>query len=495
MNKFRIFAQQSFVYGLSSILPRFLIFLLNPLYSYNFPIADIGIVTILYSSVIFIQVFLTFGLETGFFYFSQSKNIPIRLVYGTAFNTVLFFTALFCLFGLFYPGILASFLKLEQYQSYIRYILLIVSIDIVCSIPFAWLRYHNRAIRFAIIKMINVLVNFFLSILLIFVIPRFFLSSNHTFCGFPFTKSIELIFIANLIAGIVMFIVLLKDIYPAFLQFSWRLFKNLMAYSLPIMLAGLIVTLHDISDRYLLLYFLPSSLNGTVELGIYGANIKLAVLMAIFVQVFKLTAEPYIFKLNTTIDASKLQSIMLKYFALYGCIIFLFVMAFVDVFKYFVGPSDYWVGLPVIPVYLMANLFMGLYFNLSYWYKLSNKTWLGILITFAGLFVSIGLSVLFIPRFSYFVCAWSHLAGYLVMVGISYYLGLRFSPIRFNLRPVFIYILVTLFAFCIIYFVRIDYYFLNLAKNACVLLLFLIYLEKKEKIFSIFYQNVNQSFE
>jgi O-antigen/teichoic acid export membrane protein len=390
---------------------------------------------------------------------------------------------------------LGTLLKINVPPVYIRYFVIIVCLDIICTIPFAWLRFQNKPLRFAMIKSVNVLVNFLLSIFLIWIIPEFLLSADNGFLSIPYTKSIELIFLANLVSGIGMFVILLKDIYPAFFLFDYKLFKKLMVYSFPVMLTGLITAVNDISDRYLLIYFLPSHFDPSIALGLYGANIKLAVLMAIYVQMFKLAAEPFLFKQNNYLNPSNTHAVLFKYFSIYGYIIFLFVISFLGIFKYFIGPPSYWVGLPVIPVYILANLFMGFYFNLSFWYKLADRTWLGILITLCGLLISVVINIMFIPIYSFFACAWSHLAGYFTMFIVSFFLCRRYSSVRFELGPVITYFIYTLAAFCFIYFFQIHFYFLNLAKNAFVLTLFLIYLERKEKIFSIFYRNVNQTFE
>jgi O-antigen/teichoic acid export membrane protein len=491
--KLNAFTEQSIFYGFSSILPRLLLFVLNPLFSYNFPESDLGIITLLYSSVIFIQILLTFGLETGFFYFSRSDAYKRKQIFGTAFNIILIAVFFFVVFGFIYQRNISSLLKLEANYKYIRYFILIVSCDILCTLPYAWLRINGKAKRYAVIRFSGVFVNFLLCLLFVLVLPKLCSLNSPCFLGFTYTKTIELIFIANLVGALVSLFLLSKDFIPVLFLFDVDLAKKLLIYSLPVLFTSVITTVNDVTDRFFLLYLLPANVNATSELGVYGANIKLAVLMAIFVQVFRLTAEPYFFSNSFNRGNISSHSVFLKYFILYGLIVFLFVVLYLDVFKYLVGPAAYWVGLPAIPVYLFANLFMGLFYCVSFWYKLSGKTAYGILVALAGLLTSVLLNIVFIPRFSYFACAWSHLAGYFVMFLLSWVLSSKYSTIKFDIRPVFFYLFVTLVIFFIAYFFPLHNNLWNLCKNTLILFLFLIYLEKKENIFSVLYKKGNQS--
>jgi O-antigen/teichoic acid export membrane protein len=425
-------------------------------------------------------------LETGYFYFAR-REANSKAVFGTAFLSHFSSTILFVIVSLIYIDEIAVLIKFKENSGYIIWFIFVLGFDTLSAVPFAKLRSENKAFRFALIKTISVVFNVLLNFVLLFIIPKYLLSSNNMFLGFRYEVTIQMIFVINFISSLLTLFLLVPDILRTGIQFNADIWKRLLLYSLPLMVAGLAGTVNEAIDRVLLQHLLPDNI-ATSEIGIYGSNIKLAVIMTLFIQMFRFAAEPFFFNLHKSEDKDKVFSDVTRVFILFGLIIFLAVTCYLDILKYFVGREQdgYWAGLSVVPVYLMANLALGIYFNLSFWYKLSNKTYYGILITGVGACVSIGLNFILIPRFSYMGCAWVHLITYIVMNILSYFLGKKYTNIRYDFRSIFTYFFIALIVFTLAYFVKIDILILQLLKNTMLLVGFLIYLEKREHIISIF---------
>jgi O-antigen/teichoic acid export membrane protein len=485
LNHIKNLGSQSLVYGLSSIVPRFLNYLLTPLFNYNFPVFEIGQVTLLYTYVVFLNIILTYGMETGFFYFSK-KESNNSVVFGTSFLSLVFSTLLFLIVSFIFIKQVAVVIDFKENLRYIVWFLLIVSLDTFSAIPFARLRFLNKALKFASIKIIGVLVSVIFNLIFIWVIPKFFLSSDGTFFGFHYKLDIELIFIANFISSAVVLVLLAPIIFTSKYSFDKHLLKKMFIYSLPLMVAGLAGTINDLSDRLLLQYFLPKHVNAIREIGIYGSSAKLAVLMTLFIQMFRFAAEPFFFNQKKGTDQNFILADVSKYFIYYGLIIFLGVLAFMDLLKYYVGPSAYWPGLRIIPAYMFSKLCVGIYFNLSFWYKLSGRTYYGIVITGIGTLLSIILNIIFIPHFSYIGCAYVNLITYLTMIIISFYLGKKYVDIKYDLKNIFKFTGIGVIIAIVMFYMPLHHISLNIFKNLLLLGVFVLYLEKSEKIFSLF---------
>ena len=485
MNHIKNLAGQTVIYGLSSLVPRFLGYLLNPIYTYNFPSEQYGNVTILYTYIALLNIILTYGMETGFFYFAK-KEQDTGKVFGTAFFSVLITTALFIFVAFLNIHFLAKVLQFSGNIRYLFWFIVIIGLDTVSAIPFSRLRYQNKAFKFALIKLISVIVSVLLNIILIWVIPKFLLSKNHLFLGFQYKLDIEFIFISNFIGSLLSIVLLFPEIIKEKLSFSFVLLRQLLIYSLPLMVAGLAGSINDIIDRVLLQFFLPKNYNATSEIGIYWANIKLAVLMTIFIQMFRFAAEPFFFNQNKDADRNLILADVTKYFIIYGLIIFLGVTCYMDLLKYYVGPKEYWAGLKIVPIYLLANLCLGIYFNLTFWFKFSGKTYFGILITGLGALFTILFNIIVIPYMSYFGCSIIRLISYVGMVILAFLLGKKHLDVKYDFKNIFLYIGLALFIFGVTYFLRINNMMLNIFKNTVAFFLFVIYLERRENIISIF---------
>jgi O-antigen/teichoic acid export membrane protein len=442
-----------------------------------------GDVTILYAYVTFLNIILTYGMETGFFFYAkQEKNFS--KVYGSAFLSILSTTILFVLFSFLFLHKITGFLQYGHKENYIVWFILILAVDSLTAIPFAKLRQQNKAFKFALLKLLNVLITIVFNILLLWIIPHFFLTDGR-FLGIPYRVDIVLIFIANFIGSLFTLILLLPDLFTEKVSFSFSLWKKLFQYSYPLLFVGLIGTINETLDRILLQKYLPASVNSMAEIGIYGACVKIAVIMTLFTQMFRFAAEPFFFNRGKSEDQKLILADVSKYFILYGLIIFLAVMAYIDIFKYFVGP-EFRDGLKIVAVYLLGSLGLGIYFNLSFWYKLNGKTYFGILISGIGALITIFLNILLIPKFSYVASAWVRLICYLVVIIISFLLGQKYYPINYPVKAIFKYVFITLVLFFVCHWLKFSNITLDLIKNTLIFVSFLIYLEKEEHIVTVF---------
>lgn len=484
MNHIKNLGGQTVIYGLSSIVSRFLNYLLTPLYTYHlFKPAAYGDVTILYAYVTFLTIILTYGLETGFFYFAK-KEKDFAKVYGTAFLSILVSTIVF--FGLsflFLPNI-ASFLNYEHKVEYIVWFILILGLDSLTAIPFAKLRQQNKAFKFALFKLLNVVITILFNVLLLKIIPYFFIKNGH-FLGISFKVDIVLIFIANFIGSLFTLILLLPDLFRERIKFSFELWKSMFQYSYPLLFVGLIGTINETLDRILLQKYLPKSVDSVAQIGIYGACIKIAVIMTLFTQMFRFAAEPYFFNRGKHEDPKAILADVSKYFILYGLVIFIGVIAYIDILKYFVGP-EFREGTKIVAIYLLGSLGLGIYFNLSFWYKLNGRTYFGIIISSVGAIITIVLNIIFIPEFSYVASAWSRFICYIVIIIISYLLGQKYYRINYPVGSIAKHFGLAIVLYIIISQLKFSNTVLDLMKNTVIFVFFILYLEKKEQIISIF---------
>lgn len=482
MNHLKNLANQTVIYGLSTIVSRFLNYLLTPFYTYIFLPASFADVTILYAYVTFFNIILTYGMETGLFFFA--KRDDNSKVFGTAFVSILATTVIFVVFSLLFLRQISALIGYKDNVRYIFWFILILGFDSLAAIPFANLRQKNKAFKFAFLKLANVLVTIFINVLLIWIIPHFFVKGGRLF-GFEYKVTVELIFISNFLGSLITFIFLIPELIKEKLKFCYPLWKVMVNYSYPLLFAGLIGTINETLDRILLQNYLPKQINFMAQIGIYGACVRVAMLMAIFTQMFRFAAEPFFFNRQKSEDQKAILADSTKYFFLFGLVIFLGVISYLDVIQFFIGPK-YREGLKIVSVYMLGSLGLGIYFNLSFWYKLNGKTYFGIIITAIGAFITVVLNIIFIPHFGYVASAWARLICYITIVLIAYYLGQRYYPINYPIKQMFGYLIISLFLFGLCYHFKIHNLILDLLKNTLIFVSFLYYLERKEKIITVF---------
>ncbi len=440
---------QTAVYGLGIVFPRLLNYLLlTPFYTRIFERGTYGIITELYAYVVFLLVILTYGMETGYFRFASNSDHKEK-VYTTVIGSLFFTSTLFILFMLFFGGGVSKILGYASHPEYIKWLALVVGIDVFTSIPFARIRLYNRVGKYALIRIVEVSINIGLNLFFLYYCPR---HPDSELVNLVYREEIGVgyVLISNLIASVSKLIFLFSEILVAFKStFDRILMGKLLRYSYPLLVAGMAGTINEALDRILLKHLLPLEQNPMEQLGIYGANYKLAVLMTLFVQMFRYAAEPFFFSKSVEKNAKKLYADVMTFFVVAGLFIFLLVNLYLDYFILFIG-KDFREGVQIVPVILMANLVMGIFFNLSIWYKLTNKTMIGAVLVIIGAAITVAINVLFIPRYGYLASAWAHLVCYSVMVVLSYLWSKKYYAVPYKIGRILVYMAIAL----VIYFIN-----------------------------------------
>lgn len=486
MSQLKKLASQTAVYGMSSIIGRFLNYLLVPLYTYNFLPQEYGVVTEMYAYVSFLIIFLSYGMETAFFRYSSSEDEQTP-VYSTILISLFASSALFLAFCLALSGKIGSVLAMQQgtavgglsaqdYGHYVACLGLIVCLDTVVTIPFARLRAANKAKKFAVLKLFNLAVNIGFNLFFILFCPY----SIHS--GIPALASIinkiydpsigvGYIFLANLLASGCTLLVLIPEMTGIKFRFDPVLWKKMLGYSLPILVLGIAGVINENIDRIMLKGLLDMPLAEKMrQIGIYGACYKLSIVMTISVQAFRYAADPFFFSHAKNKDAPQLYAEVMKFFVIGCSFIFLLTMSYIDIVKYFVG-KNFHEGLNIVPILLMANLCLGVYFNLSIWFKLTDKTKLGAYISVGGAIVTLVLNYWWIPIMGYTGAAWATLVCYASMMFASYFVGQKYFPVNYDLKRIGFYIGLALGLYFISTLIHTGEH-LHLGINTCLLISF-----------------------
>ena len=478
------------IYGMGTIVPRVLNYaLLTPFYTRIFPLegGEYGVVTEIYAYMAILLILLTYGMETAFFRFSTSKKYDKKKVYNTSLMSLFITSVLFIVLVLFNAQGIANILEYSSHREYIMMFSVIVAIDAFTAIPFARLRIENKAFKFAAIKLVNVLVIVTIAFGFLYWIPQQIEKNPDTVLKSIYSPEIRVgyVFIANLCGSVVSLLLLLPHIISVQFKVDFSLLKKLLAYALPLLIAGLAGVLNDNFDKAIMKFLMPDKETGIRELAIYGANYKIAVLMALFIQMFRYAAEPFFFSKAKEKNAPKLYAQVLEYFVLFCLVIFLALSLNLEIFKYLIHP-DYWDALNVVPIILMAFVFFGIFVNLSVWYKLNDITKYAVYLTLAGTIVTLFINIKFIPVYGYIASAWGHFAAYLVMIVLSYFLGKKYYPVPYNVQKIAIYFILALIIFTICTVLPIKSNFLHLTVNNILMLIFvaLIYFREIKGRFS-----------
>ena len=475
MNPLKRLASQTAVYGVSSILGRFLNYLLVPLFTYSFAPAEYGVVAEFYAYMGFLAVLLVFGLETGYFRFRSGGEHPPAVVYGTVVRFLILANGAFLIAMLLLRQPLADLLRHPDHPEYILWTAAILALDSIGAAAFARLRAEERALRFALIKLIEIGANIGLALFFILLARRAFEADPQSLLGRLWDPAIGVgyVFLANLAASGLKLLLLGPELRGGLRGFDGALFRRLIRYSLPMVIIGMAGIVNEMLDRAALKYLLPyDDETNLAQLGIYSACYKLSILMTLFIQAFRYAGEPFFFAYAKEKDAGRTYALVLNWFVIFCVFIFLLVTLFLDLFQYFVG-SAYREGLHVVPVLLLANLLLGIYVNLSIWYKLTDRTLLGSGVSIAGAVITVILLFTLVPRLGFEGAAWAHLACYGFMVVASYLLGRRFYPVPYDLARVGGYLALGL-ALYGVSLLLVDRLELNaLAVGAALLVLFL----------------------
>lgn len=479
-------AGQTAVYGIPLILGRILNYLLTPLYTRVFEPGLFGTVSVFYSYSAFLMVVLTYGLETAFFRFSQQKEDKDR-VYSTGMLSILLTTTAFLAIILLFPEQIARLIDYSDQKKYVIWFGWILALDTLAAIPFARLRSLNRPGRFARIKMASILINIALNLFFILLCPWVLDNSgseilkNAVSLVYRPEWNIEYIFISNLISSAVVILLLIPEIFSVKWELDRVLWRKMLIYAFPLLFAGMAGIVNETFDRLLLRYLLPMSPEAAeYQVGIYSACYKIAILMTIFIQAYRYAAEPFFFAQARQHNAKDVYAEVMNYFIITVSLIFLGTMVYLDDFilPILVG-KDYHEGRGVIPMLMMAHLFLGVYYNLSVWYKLADKTIWGAWFSVLGALITFGLNLWWIPRSTehvlhgYYGSAWAAFICYASMMVLSYFIGQRYYPVKYNIPKFFFYLGVAVALYFVNVLVTIDNRLLSIAFHTLLIAVYL----------------------
>jgi O-antigen/teichoic acid export membrane protein len=437
-------AKETAIYGLSSIIGRFLNWLLVPFYTRVLVGAgEFGIYTNLYAWVALLLTLLTYGMETGFFRFinKREEENPDR-VYTTTLFSIGFTSSVFFALTMLFLLPISDALGYANHPEYLGMMLAVVSVDAFCCIPFAFLRYKRRPLRFMAIKLFSIILNIVLNLFFLLACPWLHTNMPGTVDWFYIPDyGVGYAFVANVFTTAVTLLLLLPDMRPA-LKFrpDFGLLKKMLGYSFPILILGTAGILNQTADKILFPFLFADKGYAQEQLGIYGACFKIAVVMVMFAQAFRYAYEPFVFARNKTDDNRTAYAEAMKYFIIFALVIFLGVMFYLDILKYFVAP-DYYPGLRVVPIVLLGEMFFGIYFNLSFWYKLTDQTKWGAYFSVIGFVITISIILVFAPTFGYMACAWASLICNAVMMTLSYIFGRKRFPIPYQTGTIIVYVI------------------------------------------------------
>jgi O-antigen/teichoic acid export membrane protein len=479
LSVFKKLFQQTFIYGLATVLPRALSIVLIPLYTSVLPTSAFGVYATLMSYLILGNVLLSYGMETAFFRFINKDISKKKLVQSTALRSLTISTLFFLIVLLLLRVPLAALLQFKT--EYITYGLLILALDALAVLPFVWFRANERPVRYALIKIFNVCVNLGFNLFFFLVLPVWAENDSGSFWNSIYTEEnkVVYVFIANLIASGLTLLVLLPVYFIIGFKFNRVIWRQMMKYAIPVLIAGIAFSINEAFDKILLIYLLPSDIAAS-EVGVYAACYKLGVFMTLFATAFRLGIEPFFFNHAKNENAPQTYATITKYFTIFGSFILLFVIVYLDFFKQLlIKDSDYWVALSIVPIILLANLCLGIYHNLSVWYKVTDRTKFGAYISIIGAIITLVLNFILIPLISYKGSAIATLAAYGAMMVLSYYFGRRYYPIPYDLKKIGGYALIS------VLFSSLTYYIFdgNLIIGTTLLLVFLLLIffsERKE---------------
>ncbi|WP_443944962.1 polysaccharide biosynthesis C-terminal domain-containing protein [Pedobacter sp. AW1-32] len=486
MSVYKKFLGQTMVYGISTVFSRLFNFILTPIYTGVYKKGVYGIFTNMYANASLINAVLAFGMESTYFRYLNKFEDRKQQVYNNSFLCIAFISTLFLLTGLTFSSSIAAYLatkpaEIMDYKKYVSFFLWILFVDAICVIPFAKLRADGRPFKYSVAKFLNIGCFVGFNLFFIFAVPAVI---KHHWIGAEWLSGwyryqwIGYVFLANLIASIVTLLYLLPEFLKLQLRFDRKLFGDMFSYSWPILVANLSFIVNENLDKIVLQKLLPVDIaNG--EVGIYGAVCKIAIFLSIFITAFRLGAEPFFFSHAKEKNARNIYADILKYFVIALSVLFIAIIANIEILKYFIRNEEYWVGLPAVPYLLLGYVCLGIYMNLSIWYRLSDQTRFGLYISVAGAFITIVLNFVLIPKYSYMGSAWVSMMAYFVMMILSYVLGQKYYPIPYNLKKILAYLIIS----TVIVFASFFVFHRNIYVGNALLIAFIagiVYFEKND---------------
>ena len=479
MSLYKNLFKQTAIYGLATVLPRMFSFLLVPLYTDLLPKAEYGKVSIIFAWMIFFNVILAYGMETAFFRFYNNEKDKENVIETTTVS--IFWSSFIFLFAaMLFRNSLADWSDIDS--QYVIYTIWILALDALVIVPFSKLRAHQKPMFYAIIKIGNVVVNLSLSVFFLLYLPEIVQLYPNGYLSSLYVENFQVgyICIANIIASLLTFVVLSPNYIYLNWKFDFSLWKRMMRYGLPIMIAGVAFAINEQFDKILLGKLLPSNI-AEAEVGVYSACYKLGLFMVLYRTAYTLGIEPFFFSHASNENAQQTYATITKYFVIFGSFILLSVIVFADIIKYvMIRDASYWEAMKVVPLIILANFFLGIYTNLSVWYKLIDKTYIGAYISIIGAVVTLVLNFLLIPSMSYYGSAIATIAAYGSMMLISYYFGNKYYPIPYEIKKISGYLLLSI-AFSVISFYGFrENYIVGI--SLLILFLYFIYHNEKETL-------------
>ena len=459
-------AKDTAIYGVSSIVGRFLNYLLVPIYTISMPASTggYGVITNMYAITALLLVLLTCGMETGFFRFAnKGDDDPIR-VYSTTLLTVGSISLSFLAVCLLFLKPIAGVMGYEEHPWYLGMMLIVIAMDAIQAIPFAYLRYKNRPIKFAALKMLFIFASIALNIV-------YFVFMKGTDVGAAF--------LINLMCTSLVMVCLISELRGFRYTLDRDLVKRMFRYSFPILILGIAGILNQVVDKIIFPFVYPDEAEAAVQLGIYGATSKIAMIMAMFTQAFRFAYEPFVFGKSREKDNRQMYAQAMKFFIIFTLLAFLAVMFYLDILRYVIG-RDYWEGLKVVPIVMAAEMFMGVYFNLSFWYKLTDETKWGAYFSITACTIVILMNVFLIPVYGYVACAWAGFTGYAVAMLLSYFVGQKKYPINYDLKSIGGYVLLALVIYAVGEWMPLENTVLRLLFRTVLLAVFIAYIIKHD---------------
>ncbi|TRX01757.1 lipopolysaccharide biosynthesis protein [Flavobacterium gawalongense] len=482
MGLYKSLFKQTAIYGLATVLPRMFSFLLVPLYTDLLPKAEYGKVSIIFAWMIFFNVILAYGMETAFFRFYNNETNK-KSVVETTMVSIFWTSTCFLFVALLFRNTLAQWSGIDA--QYITYMIWILVLDALVIIPFSKLRAYQKSMVYAGIKIGNVLINLSLSVFFLLFLPKIAQSQPDGFLGSLYVENFQIgyIFLANIIASLLTFVILSPDYILLKWKFDFALWKRMMRYGLPIMVAGIAFAINEQFDKILLGRLLPANI-AEAEVGVYSACYKLGLFMVLYRTAYTLGIEPFFFSHAANTDAPQTYATVTKYFVIFGSFILLAVIVFADILKYFmIRDTSYWEAMKVVPLIILANFFLGIYTNLSVWYKLIDKTYIGAYISIVGAIITLVVNYLLIPTMSYYGSAIATIAAYGSMMFISYYLGNKYYPIPYDTKKIGGYLSLSVGFSAISFYGFRENYFVGIP--LLLAFMYFIYYNEKEMLIRI----------
>ncbi len=432
------------IYGISSIAGRFINYLLVPIQTAAWAASggQYGVVTNVYAYTALLLVILTYGMETTFFRFANKAEEDPQTVYSTTLLAVGFTSLLFSIGVLLFIDPISSVMGYADHPEWVAVMFVCVAIDAFKCVPFAFLRYKKRPVKFATIQVANVLLNVVLNIVYLYLLPKLRVNPFGLYDD-RFTLEVGMVFYINLVCTLLVTLMFWNELVGIRYRFDARLLRRMLRYSWPLLILGIAGILNQTFDK-IVFPFLYHGADAKTELSIYGATVKIAMIMAMITQAFRYAYEPFVFGKSKDKDNRETYAKAMKYFIVFTLLAFLMVVGYMDVLRYIIRNHDYWAGLRVVPIVMAAEIMMGVYFNLSFWYKLTDRTIWGAYFSGIGCVVLIAVNVIFVPQYSYMACAWGGVAGYGTAMLLSYVVGQKYYPINYPLKEIMAYIVLAM---------------------------------------------------